>query len=355
MLNYEQKKRLKLEVNKTIDVINSDDIFRESKIGIRGDRSEIFKNYDVLYHNATEDMSGYYPEFGNPSTFLTIASSGDQILNAVKIGARKIDAFDVNFLSKRGCALKLAAVRTFDLNLLQDYFSSFSEKLYTCLEKNLSEEDLAYWNSVYDFVGEKDVRDLLFAHERLAKELIMKINPYMDKDSYLDLQRKLDKAEINYIDADLYSLPSKLGNNTYDAMNFSNIYEYINYGYVGNLSVDIAHNFYKFIMDDMYPKLNENGTIMLSYMYAFSDRVKQQIDEFYALDPSKLIISGEFVFLRNLVNYKKGFTTQNYSYSLLLNEFKNENIKKVVTSHVRYGQSQDMSNDMALCLKKVRS
>lgn len=64
----------------------------------------------------------------------------------------------------------------------------------------------------------------------------------------------------------------------------------------------------------------------------------------------KLTISGELS-IEQLELCRNGFTYQNQSYILLLNLFEQENIRKVSTSHIEFGQSIDMSNDMALCLK----
>lgn len=104
-------------------------------------------------------------------------------------------------------------------------------------------------------------------------------------------------------------------------------------------------------MQKMYPRLNKNGTMMISYMYAFSDKVKEDFDEMYKNNPNRIVSSGPIGF-EQVPDYIKGLTTQNYAYSLLLDEFKEESIKKIETEHVQYGQSQDMSHDMALCLRK---
>lgn len=222
MLTQEQNKRLKLEVGKTIDIINKN----QSGLRLVKDKYQV---YDDLYHHATEDMATYYREYQNPKTFLTIGASGDQLLNAVAIGAKKIDVFDINHLSKRGCALKVAGAKTLKLDELQEFFLNFREDEYRYIGSNLREEDLLYWNAVYDFVGEEGVRRL-FPYKKLNKDLIKKINSYLNKDNYQGFQRKLQDVEINYIDSSLYSLEEKLKDNTYDGMNFSNIYEYINCG-----------------------------------------------------------------------------------------------------------------------------
>lgn len=341
MLTKEQNKRLKLEVGKTIDIINNDQLSLKL---IKGG----YQMYDNLYHHATEDMATYYEEYKNPKTFLTIGASGDQLLNAVAIGAKKIDVFDINCLAKRGCALKVASAKTLNPDELQEFFLDFGEDEYRYIGSNLREEDFIYWNAVYDFVGEEGVRQL-FPYRKLNKDLIKEINPYLNKDNYQEFQRKLQDVQINYMDCSLYDLEKLLKDNTYDGMTFSNVYEYINYGQ--DVSKEKAHEFYEFIMQKMYPRLNKNGTMMLSYMYAFNDKVKEEFDEMYKTNPDLIVPSG-MIIINQLAQHMMGLTTQNYAYSLLLDEFKEEFAKRIATNHVQYGQSQDMSHDMALCLKK---
>ena len=159
---------------------------------------------------------------------------------------------------------------------------------------------------------------------------------------------RLSQVEINYFDSDLYSLSSKI-KGRYDAINFSNIYEYLNYGV--HTSLENASRYYQFITEQMYPLLNSNGAMMFAYLYAFSDTVKKYFDEMY--DKSrKLLSSSIMTSFEEMEMYQNDLTSQNYSYSLLLDMFQHENIKKVLTNHIVYGQSLDKSHDMALILKK---
>ena len=105
--------------------------------------------------------------------------------------------------------------------------------------------------------------------------MFYKINNYTDKDRYKEFQQKLESVEINNIDCDLYSLPNYLGDNTYDAMNFSNIYEYLNYG--KDVCRENALKFYNFLMQQICPRLNKDGKIMISYCYAFNHEVERYL------------------------------------------------------------------------------
>lgn len=349
MLTYEQDKRLKLEVGKTIDIINDFSPNVQQLITsinlLTGNNS--FEGFDFLYPSATEDMDTYYKQYQHPRTFLTIGGSGEQLLNAVSIGAKKIDVFDSNPLSKRGCALRVAGAKILNPDELIDFYSDFSEDVYSHISTKLNEEDLAYWNAIYDYVGEEGIR-CLFSYNKIEKDLLRKMNPYLDKDKYQNLQRKLEEVEITYIDSTLYQLPSFLKENTYDGMTFSNIYEYLNLGL--QVSKKKAEEYHDFIINKMYPRLNKNGVMMAAYMYAFNDQVKESFEQMKK-NHNNIVPPGVLTFDR-LEFYRKGLTTQNYAYCLLLDEFRNDPVSKIATNHIVYGQSEDMSHDMALCLKK---
>lgn len=341
-----KKINLKEEINKTIDLINSDED-ELSNIGIN--IFDLNNTYSRFYRFATEDMRGYYKGFGSPKTFLTVGASGDQILNAVKIGAEKIDVFDLNILSKRQNALKVGAASILKPNDIYEYFHLFDEDVFKNISSFLREEDRIYWDSLYDYVGKEEFYNL-YPYSTLDKYIIFQINPYLDEEGYEDFQKRLRDVEINYFDADLYSLPEVLGDNRYDAMNFSNVYEYLNYG--RNTNKENALKYYNFIMREMFPKLNDNGSIMVSYLYAFSDRVKKYLKEAEENGSLQDIVYSGSINFEQLNLYMKGLTSQNYSYLLLLDLFENENIQKIDTAHIEFGQSFDKSHDMAVFLKK---
>lgn len=338
------KDELKIEILKTLDLIRENSTVQQQNRNVFSDG----KMYASLYSFATEDLRGYYNEFGKPKTFLTVGSSGDQILNAVAIGAEKIDVFDLNKLSKRQCAQKIAAAKVLEPEILYEYFNSFSQNVYNDFRDKLLEKDRRYFDSLYDFYDEKSF-NYLYPYYRVSKEMFYKINNYTDKDRYNEFQQKLESVEINYIDCDLYSLPNYLGDNTYDAMNFSNIYEYLNYG--KDVCREKALKFYNFLMQQMCPRLNEDGKIMISYLYAFNNEVERYLKREMTEENIESLYQDGITFDQYQL-YMNGFTLQNYSYILLLELLEQENIKKVLTSHVYFGQSFDSSNDMAIIYQK---
>lgn len=350
VLTYSEKEKLKLEINKTLSIMDNDSIqkFLFDSIAHKSGFDEGL-SCGPLYLFATEDMRTYYKEFDHPETFLTIGASGDQLLNAILLGAKRIDVFDSNPLSKRGCALKIEAFKSLTKKDFMKYYRRFSAGIFNRFSSNLSEQDSIFWNSLYDIKDGEDIARDLFVYKRLEPELIKKINPYLDDENYEKLKSMIDGVEINYIDAPLYSLPSFLGNRLYDGITLSNIYEYLVFG--ENVNEKEVNVFYEFIMGEIYSRLTKGGKAMIAYLYAFNDDIKAYVDKLFEEHPDKFLPSGAIRF-EDMAFYLQGLTSQNRSYSLLYDRFKDENIEKIQTEHVEYGQSIDMSHDVAMLLKK---
>lgn len=350
MLSYQEKQQLKKEVAATWELITNPQT-REELLELLSYRKleDSYQNYGPLYNHGTEDMRTYYEHFNSVEDILTIGASGDQILNAVNMGAKRIDVFDKNILSKRGVSLKIAASKTVSKEDLLEYFHSLDEELYQFIRTELGEADKAYWDSVYEIADSKDISRNLFPYRNLNRFLIEKINPYLDDENYELLKEKLQDVEINFIDSKLESIYQHINGRKYDAINFSNVPEYLNMG--ESSRADDARAFHDYVMSYIYPHLKDGGKIMLAYMYAFSESVRKFIMESYKQDPDGIIKSGA-VRLSNIEKYLMGLTDQNVGYGLLLEEFKNDPIERIVTEHIVYGQSQDMEHDMAIMLRK---
>lgn len=309
-------------------------------------------NYDSLYTNATEDMRTYYQEFDHPKTFLSIGASGEQVANAINSGAKIIDVYDSNYLCRYAVSLRLAAIKALSKDELMAFYDTFHPYLFAKIADYLDEVALTYWGNTYMMFNQDApliIKNTLFTYKRLDKSLIYLANPYLDDTNYEKMKDKITSAKISFIPADLYSLPAYLGSQKYDAMTFSNIYEYLNYG-IG-VSDEKAQTYHDFIMHKMLPHLNKNGCMMISYLYAFSASLKQDFDQMYQDHPDKIVPSGAMTF-DQYPYYLAGLTTQNLSYSKLLDTFAKDPIKLVPTEHIEFGQSKDMSHDLALCLKK---
>lgn len=312
--------------------------------------------YQDLYVNATEDMATYFKEFKVTNSFLTIGASGEQVVNAINSGAKVIDVYDSNRLCKHALFLRLAAIKALSYEEFIEYYKTFSPFLFVKIAEYLPEEELAYWGTLYRMFGQNNlnsgqiINNLLFTYKRLDKELVRKINPYLNPDNFYKLKEIIDAVTIHYIDSDLYGLPKHISENTYDVINLSNIYEYLNYS--NDTRFKHARKFRNFVMNELYPHLNPNGTILVSYLYAWSPKAYEDFLRLYKESKGKIVTTGALNMEDYFNYYPRGLTSQNLSYHYLFEAFKEDKIKTIETEHVQYGQSTDMSHDMALLLHK---
>ena len=89
--------------------------------------------YNKMYTLTNEEINLYFPKFKlQDGKVLTVASSGDHILEAILYGAKEIHAFDKNPFAFYMTKLKIAAVKSlnnreyrkfFEGNLGKDIFS----------------------------------------------------------------------------------------------------------------------------------------------------------------------------------------------------------------------------------------
>ncbi len=355
-LSKEQEQRLNEDIKATQELLILNNNPYKTLEGLKG-ISPFTKNnkYESLYTFATEDMSTYFKEFTITDSFLTIGASGDQVINAINSGAKSIDVFDSNRLCLHAMYLKLAAIQSLSYEEFTEYYETFSPFLFIKIADYLPKEEFLYWGTLYSMFGLTNIksgeyiRDLLFTYKRLDKDLIKSINPYLIPENYEKLKKTINEVSINYIDSDLYSLPSHIQDKKYDVINLSNIYEYLNYG--NNTTLQNAQKYHDFIINSLSPHLNQNGTIMVSYLYAWSNKAHQDFQSLYKESNGKIVGTGALSMPDYMSYYLPGLTTQNLAYHYLEEVFQQDSLEKIPTNHIQYGQSTDMSHDMALILR----
>lgn len=234
------------------------------KINIYDDR---FKR---IYPFTTENIKGYLPAFKLKGTkLLTVGSSNDQAINASMSGCRDITVLDLCPFSKEYFYLKNAAIQTlskkeferfllynaYHLGLFEnskvlnkETFEQISDTL-----KELDEESYIFWSTLLDSKKSSTIRKRLFSHDEYSSHTIRRINPYLsDEESYLKTRQALQETQITFLEGNVMSkeLPE-----TYDNIFLSNIPCY--------LSLEQT----KTLVERLLPHLNEDGQILVSYLY----------------------------------------------------------------------------------------
>ena len=353
----EQEKRLNEDIRATQELMLRNNGSYGMLQQLAGSSPFIKDNrYEGLYVNATEDMKTYFKEFKTTDSFLTIGASGEQVVNAINSGAKVIDVYDSNRLCRHALFLRLGAIKALSYEEFLEYYKTFSPFLFVKIADCLPEEELAYWGTLYSMFGPnnlnggKIINDLLFTYKRLDDELVKRINPYLNPENFYKLKDLIDKVTINYIDSDLYGLPKHIDGRSYDVINLSNIYEYLNYS--NDTRFKHARKYRNFVINDLMPHLNQNGTMLVSYLYAWSNKAYEDFLRLYKETKGKIVTTGALNMEDYFKYYLPGLTSQNLSYHYLFEAFKEDGIEQIPTEHVQYGQSTDMSHDMAIILRK---
>lgn len=261
-----------------------------------------FGEFSKIYMMTTENIKGFLENYSlEDKEVLTVAGSGDQMLNAYLMGAKNVTCFDINPLAFYQVNLKKAAVTTLNHNEYLMYcFSEFSSclnyTLFDKISKNLDEETLAFYNYLYSNYPEKDIYNKIYYQVKPtwnSLKNVLNMNSYLTSTNYKKLSNILKDKEVSFIQSDITNLKTNLKDKQYDIMLLSNISDSIGKIY----SKDALKN-YKLLINSLSKNLNKEGIIQVGYIYSeyfdkviFSDREQREAifnpDEF----PSVLIDS----------------------------------------------------------------
>lgn len=231
--------------------------------------NENMHKFNAIYPFTTENIKAYLPLFDlNNKSLFTVGSSGDQALNAILCGSKDIMVFDICPFAREYFYLKMAAI----ISLTRDeflrffchkgyfkriyYSNDFDVKLYPIIKETLrsiSSEVEYFWNEVFKKYGSGIVRKQLFSLDGNRREIIEEINYYLNSNlSYNELKNKVDKANVNFVQGDIFA-DKVIGN--FDNIFLSNLSSYYSLAQIRSL------------YDKMLPHLNDDGQMMIAYLY----------------------------------------------------------------------------------------
>ena len=246
------------------------DIIEKTKVLLKSDEKYSVGEISKIWPMTNENLKEIYELFDvKDKSVLTVTSSGDHIFEAIIAGAKVIDSFDINYLTKFHYYLKKTMIQRYKLTLYLDIiedlsYGVISTKHYNKIRNKLNDECQFFWDEIINY--SQDINDI-----NLKNLFNTTISPnhfdlvsYLSKINYKKLQSKLDNFDADFIHSDLFSLDTKL-NKTYDLIYLSNICGYTDkYSYFG-LKKTKEYSLYK-----LYPYLNDGGTIVYGYLYGYS-------------------------------------------------------------------------------------
>jgi len=236
-----------------------------------------------MYIYATEMVGSYYSILDiKNKKILTVCGSGDQVLNAYFLGAKKVVGFDLNKRSELITLLKISALRELSYGEFLKFFgergsnSSLDYGLYKKIQKKLSKKALRFFDTLYKkygFDGEKIARSDYFRQRWDFETDTKRINLYLrDEQSYMRLREIMARTKQEFVQGnakDIYRA-KKLGNEKFDVINLSNVPNY----FAGRLRRAGVKNslmvFYREVILNLRKIISPSGII---FYYGYSPKI----------------------------------------------------------------------------------
>lgn len=226
------------------------------------------KDFQMLYPFTTENISGYINNFDlSNKTFLTVGSSGDQIINGSLFDCKDIFNLDICPYAKFYIYLKISCLLELNknqfLNFLsykyktfKDNNSAFDNNIYKKIKTTLrllDYESYLFWDELFSNFKGLDIRKELFYFDENKTNVIIGCNPYLQSDILYDITKiKIKKTKLVFITDDVFK---------------TNIDKQFDSIWLSNIGTHISRHFLKIMIDNMSKKLNDNGLLLISYLY----------------------------------------------------------------------------------------
>lgn len=262
-----------------------DDIIDKAKALISHQKEfDGFAGVSPLYVFNTEDSACVFHDkkdkiVGN--TVVTVAGSGDAILDLFLYGADKVITFDTNLLTRFEGELKFIAAKYLSFEEFQEFFGNLNEGIFRKIEPYLSGDCRKFWNELYEYSKlfyDKPIKDaegggLFYPTNFIFASNLTVHNPigYFNEENYLRLQEKLKSKsldDLSYYNCDLYDLPKVANLNEASYAYLSNIMDFIVSINENRIDKEKLEEFKIFVLEDLLPKLKEGADIDLFYIKA---------------------------------------------------------------------------------------
>ena len=267
---------------------------KEQKINLKEIDINNFNNLSQIYSFTTENIAGYfeYLDFTNKN-ILTVAASGDHIINAFYKGAEQVYGFDINYLALIFAELKLVALQNLQYKEFLQFFmineendieknkNALNYKVYVNkLKKDLSKGVAENWDILYQNFNNNgyDLRNSYIFNNRYDNNnLKLMSNLYLKSElDYNIAKETIGEKEIilinsNYKDLKCHNL---LNLDKCDIILMSNISDYIK-----DIYKKKANYLEEYIKEIMQTFKNKTNIIVCAYLYDIqSTKYRSEID-----------------------------------------------------------------------------
>lgn len=238
------------------------------------------RGFSSLYPFSTENISGYIDNFNlEKKSLLTVGSSADQALNAILKNCKDITVLDINPYTKYYYYLKASGIielskeeflRFFRYEDYPNTFKKnkevFNKETYNKLKETLRRldyESYLFWDELLSTYKGEYIRNKLFSLDEEKTHILENINPYLENENYKELKSKIKKVNPEFIIGNIFKTDI---DKTFDNIWLSNIGTYI------------SRHYLKIMTDKTSNLLNEDGILLISYLYETVKDSKYQED-----------------------------------------------------------------------------
>lgn len=236
------------------------------------------QGYLKIYPFTTENISAYIDKFNlQNKTLLTIGSSGDQVINAALQGCKNITVYDICPFTKYYFYLKQAGIICLKYQEFFEFFrymhypksfqgnnNVFNTEIYKKIKgvlKLIDYEAYLFWNELFsNFTGQQVREKLFYTVDEYETFPLKRFNRYLyNENIFNDSKSIIKNINPTFITGNIYNFDN---NDYYDNIFLSNIAQF----------TDIKH--YKNFIDKMVLHLNNNGAMLLTYLYCIDEHSK---------------------------------------------------------------------------------
>lgn len=235
------------------------------------------RNFVRIYPFTTENISGYINNFDlKNKSLLTLGSSGDQVLNSAMFKCKDISVLDICPFTKFYFYLKKAAILTLTYDEFLSFFcyinfpktfennkDVFKKEVFLKLKQTLRLLDyksFLFWDDLFYCYNPITIRTSLFERDEDKHFILKATNLYLSS----DLSFNSCKMNIKNINPEFI-----IGN-------VENVKLYRNYDniWLSNLGQYLEIEKLKIIVDNLFCNLNNEGKILLCYLYQTTKTTK---------------------------------------------------------------------------------
>lgn len=262
---------LKRDINKTIEMMEM--------------ASEGKKITDIMYYppfaSAVIPHSLLFPKMeGTFNSFLGLTGSFTPALNAIHLGAKDVTCFDISVPVGYYAYYQIASILALDYEEYINFLFNFKDrksfnfdtyqKIRDYLPTDYPMNAKKYFDVLYDYLGEEEIRTNFFIHEKFRfstpYDLTLKIeqakNLYLDKKSFYELKEKIKQVRMQYLLCDIRDVPQLLAGKSFDKI-------YLSCAHIFMYKEKSEENLLQYfcLMDEYKKLLNDNGVLQAGYFY----------------------------------------------------------------------------------------